>query len=288
MEAPSVRDAIAGFGAWLELHRARNTGLLFRSRLRSLANDPELGPRPLSSLTLADVEAWLARAGRWPDGRLKAPDTRRANAIAFLRLQAWAVEHGHLTVGIVPRLEKPAGRERERIPTAAETERLLAAAPPAFALIYRALRQCGARPNELCRATIADWQRDQRAIVLEDHKTAEKTGRPRRIAVGRRLEAILLEAIGERREGPIFLSPAGRAWRPQRLSTLYRQLRDRAGLPKDLCLYLARHEHGTKVCRKLGIKAAADALGHTSIKTTQRYAHSTDDERAENQDAVDA
>ena len=42
----------------------------------------------------------------------------------------------------------------------------------------------------------------------------------------------------------------------------------RAGLAKDLVVYLTRHEHGTRVCELHGIQAAADALGHSNVKTT--------------------
>jgi integrase len=289
-----VARAVDRFVLWCQEHRAHNTCLLYQSRLRSLA--AELGPHELSALTREMIEDWLAKAGRFPDGKLKAPDTRRATAIAFCQLQAWAVDHGHLAAPIVAKIEKPSGRERERIPTPEETRRLLEKASPAFALAYRALRQCGARPNELCRAQIADWKRpapqdanivSHGVIELREHKTAEKTGRSRKIAVGARMAELLREAIGDRQEGPIFLSPSGRPWTPQRLSTIYRKLRNAAGLPRDLCLYLARHEHGTQITRKLGIYKAKIALGHTNINTTQRYAHATDEERAADQDAFE-
>jgi integrase len=282
----SVQQAVENFLTWCAINRSRATGRLYRSRLNSLVS--MFGPRILTSLERPEIEGWLHGAGRWPDGSQKAPDTRRANAIAFLQLQKWAIEYKHLSAPMVEKLPKPIGRERDRVPTAEETARLLEHAPPAFGLMYRALRQSGARPNELCRATIADWHRaipPHGVILLEEHKTAEKTGKPRRIVVGAALEQLLLQAIGERASGPIFRSQSGHAWSPQRLSTIYRQLRNKAGLPRDLCLYLARHEHGTVLTQKLGIHAAKEALGHTSIKTTQRYAHSTDTERAAAQDA---
>ena len=53
-------------------------------------------------------------------------------------------------------LEKPRVGRRDRVPTAAETEAILAQASPQFRLIYSGLRQCGARPGELCRAAVAD------------------------------------------------------------------------------------------------------------------------------------
>jgi integrase len=147
------------------------------------------------------------------------------------------------------------------VPTAAETEAILARASPQFRLIYSALRQCGARPGELCRATIADIDRTANAIVLREHKTARKTGKPRRIPIGRKLAELLAQAIGERKSGPIFLAPAGKAWTVPNLSRTYSRLRDLAGLPRDLVLYLARHECGTKICRERGSNTPAGCWG---------------------------
>ncbi len=131
---------------------------------------------------------------------------------------------------------------------------ILARASQAFRLIYLALRQCGARPGELCRATIADVDRVNRVITLKEQKTARKTGKPRRIPIGRKLGDLLDQAIGTRTEGPVFLSPADRQWRVGNLSRTYSRLRDLAGLPRDLVLYLARHECGTKICREMGVE----------------------------------
>jgi integrase len=111
-------------------------------------------------------------------------------------------------------------------------------------------------PGELCRATIADVDRANRVITLKEHKTARKTGQVRRIPIGRKLGELLDQAIGDRTDGPVFLSPSGRVWNVGNLSRTYSRLRDQAGLPKDLVLYLARHECGTKICREKGIEYA--------------------------------
>jgi site-specific recombinase XerD len=65
------------------------------------------------------------------------------------------------------------------------------------------------------------------------------------------------------------------------LSRSYSRLRDLAGLPRDLVLYLARHECGTKICREKGIEYARRLLGHSDISTTQRYLHLDERELAE-------
>jgi integrase len=85
-------------------------------------------------------------------------------------------------------------------------------------LIYSALRQCGARPGEFCRATIPDVDRTGAVITLKEHKTARKTGQPRRIPIGRKLGQLLDQAIGNRTAGPVFLCPSGRGWRVENLS----------------------------------------------------------------------
>ena len=59
------------------------------------------------------------------------------------------------------------------------------------------------------------------------------------------------------------------------------------GLPRDLVLYLARHECGTKICREKGIEFARRLLGHANISTTQRYMHLDDRELADAQDLVE-
>ena len=83
------------------------------------------------------------------------------------------------------------------------------------------------------------------------------------------------------------------------------RLRELAGLPRDLVLYLARHplrpesispaplttDHCqlsiAKLCREKGIEFARRLLGHANISTTQRYMHLDDRELADAQDLVE-
>jgi len=110
---------------------------------------------------------------------------------------------------------------------------------------------------------------------LREHKTVRKTGEVRRIPIGRKLGELLDQAIGTRTEGPVFLSPAGKAWRVPNLSRTYSRLRDDAGLPTDLVLYLARHECGTKVCRQKGIEFARRLSGTRTSRRPSAICTST-------------
>jgi integrase len=238
--------------------------------------------RELASLTPLEIDEHLTKAGTG-----MSDSTRHHDVVALERLQKFAIEHKLLERPVFGTLEKPAVGRRDRIPSSSETEAILSRASPAFRLIYSALRQCGARPGELCRATIADLDRANRVITLKEHKTVRKTGQARRIPIGRKLGDLLDQAIGTRSEGLVFLSPSGRQWKVTNLSRTYSRLRDNAGLPKDLVLYLARHECGTKICREKGIEFARRLLGHANISTTQRYMHLDERELADAQDLVD-
>lgn len=277
---PAIRTLVDQFIRWNERHRSRSTARTYRSRLRRLVL--RYGERTLCSLTRLEIDEHLHTAGEG-----LSADTRRLDVIALERLQSWAVEMNLLDEGARPvkhRLEKPAPGRRERIPTAYETRRLLAVASPEFRLIYQALRQCGARPNELCRATTDHYDRQAGLIVLAEHKTARKTGKPRKIVVGTRLAELIDESLRDRHSGHLFVNPSGDPWTVDNLSRTFRRLRARIGLPRELCLYLTRHEHGTRICQEKGIHAAARALGHANIQTTQRYVKDDDDDLRSTQD----
>ena len=132
------------------------------------------------------------------------------NALVLERLQKFALENKLLDRPAFGKLEKPRVGHRDRLPTADETAAILSKASEEFRLMYSALRQCGARPGELCRARIADVDRATCVITLKEHKTARKTGKPRHIPVGKKLGELLDQAIGNRTDGPVFLSPIGK------------------------------------------------------------------------------
>lgn len=275
-----ISDLITTFNSWNARHRAPATVAFYRARLKRFCE--AYNARELGSLTPLEIDEHLALAGTG-----MSDSTRHHDVVALERLQKFAIEHQLLDKPVFGILEKPRVGRRDRVPTPAETEALLAKASPEFRLIYAALRQCGARPGELFRAMITDVDRANRVITLKEHKTARKTGQARRIPIGRKLGELLDQAIGTRKEGPVFLSPTARGWRVENLSRTYSRLRDLAGLPKDLVLYLARHECGTKICREKGIEYARRLLGHTNISTTQRYMHLDDSELADAQDLID-
>jgi len=275
-----VRDLVDAFLSWCGRHRAPATLRFYRARLRLFCE--QFAARDAASLTSLELDAYLHGAGA------NASDsTRHHNAIALSVLQSFALRESLLDKPWFNRLEKPRIGRRERIPTAEEIAVLLKGASPAFRLIYTGLSQSGARPGELCRAQISNVDWTKGTITLPQHKTARKTGKPRVIPIGKNFGNTLQKAINRRQIGPIFRSPKGRAWTIENLSGTHRRLRDAAGLPKDLVLYLARHRFGTEALRAgVPLKDVADLMGHASVTTTEIYLHRDVTELAGKQDRV--
>jgi integrase len=237
-----INELIDTFIAWCGRHRSPATVRFYRTRLRLFRST--FGNRDAGSLTSLEIDAYLHDAGLNVSN-----STRHHNAVSLTTLQSFALRESLIDKPWFKRLEKPRMGRRDRIPTADEIAALLRLANPDFRLIYTALLQCGARPGELCRAQISDVDWPKGRITLSEHKTARKTGRPRIIPIGKNFGQTLQKAIGDRQSGPIFLSPTGVGWAVGNLSSTHRRLRDAAGLPRDLVLYLARHRFGTEALR---------------------------------------
>lgn len=270
-------------------HNSPATVTYYQQGLRWLLT--EFGEADWEALDRLNLKDALHRSYHRPDGTPFSAATHRRNKVAFGQLQKHAVDQ-EFTARVVltdKDLTKPGCGRREAVPTAEDLDRLIAAVSPATALAFRALRASGMRPGELCRAdvTMIEGQGRKRAIVLREHKTARKTGKARKIALGRELASIVDQAAGDRTDGPIWLDDHGERWTPSALSSRFRRGRDSLGLTRGLTLYTIRHYVGTWATRKAGIHAAKELLGHTSITMTQRYAHGDETDQLAAQEALE-
>lgn len=133
------------------------------------------------------------------------------------------------------------------------------------------MRDTGMRnQRELYRLRIENLDWDNRLIFVPDSKTPE--GR-RLVPMSRRVLEILRERCVGRKEGWVFSSARSASGHIRSIDRLFRQARTQAGLPKDLVLYCARHDYGTRVLMRTGnlvwvpeILARSGAAGKTSSK----------------------
>src|ERR1051326_3413878 len=173
--------------------------------------------------------------------------------------------------GAVPkiRLMKEVGRS-VRLNEEAERKLLLYADQPLRDVIVL-MRDTGMRNRkELFRMRIDDLDWNNRMIFVPDSKTP--TGR-RHIPMSKRVLDALRVRCGERQEGWVFPAKSSEG----HLTTVdrqFRKARKAAGLPKNLVLYSARHDFGTRVLHKTGTLAAVMRLmGHSDPRVAMQYQH---------------
>ena len=112
-----------------------------------------------------------------------------------------------------------------------------------------------------------DWQ--GRVIFVPDSKTPE--GR-RLVPMSRRVFDILKKRCGTHTDGWVFPSKRSASGHLRSICNLFRQARNKAGLPKEMVLYCARHDYGTRVLMRTGnLAAVMRTMGHRDLKTAMHY-----------------
>src|SRR6266478_386605 len=137
------------------------------------------------------------------------------------------------------------------------------------------MQDTGLRPDEVLRMRWENIDLLQRTIL----NPYGKTEKARRVVpmVERVLSVLELRRAG-RSEGWVFPSPKRNSRSGHfSLSTVEHQFKDartKAGLPKELVLYCARHTYATDALARTGnLAAVMDTMGHASVQTTMIYQH---------------
>ena len=114
-----------------------------------------------------------------------------------------------------------------------------------------------------------DW--NNRTIFVPESKTLE--GR-RLVPMSRRVFEILKRRCGTPTDGWVFPSKRFASGHLRSVCNLFRQARNESGLPKELVLYCARHDYGTRVLTRTGhLAAVMRTMGHRDVRTAMRYQH---------------
>jgi hypothetical protein len=80
---------------------------------------------------------------------------------------------------------------------------------------------------------------------------------------------LLLERCATRREGWVFRSRRSASGHISSICRLFRDARREACLPKDLVLYCAWHDYGTRVLMRTGnLAAVMRTVGHKDVKNS--------------------
>jgi integrase len=170
--APSrgtVRDALGSYVRHLRSVGRRNTAWEVGQRFRlTVGRTSEFGRMKLEGVMREDVEAWRnnLRKGRKP----RSVNRQVRAVVAALN---FAVSHGHTGRREAWELEHLIDEGEENVAvflTADQRDRLIAAAPKNLASLLSGFTHTGARPSELARAVVEDFDPKGGTVTLRHRK----------------------------------------------------------------------------------------------------------------------
>jgi integrase/recombinase XerD len=263
--SPHTRDAyrrdVAAWLAWCarrELDPLRASFLDVNAYARSL--ESAVHPRTGKPLAAATVARKLSGLSSWYDflAKLRAVD---ANPVGGADRPYVSRDHS-ATVGLSPQ----------------EVDALLAAADAATgpaALRHRAvlalLADLGLRVGELVSLDVTDvgTERGHRTV-----RFVGKGGKPRRRALTPAAATALDAYLGDRAQGPLFVTAAGARIDRHAVFRLVRRLARDAGIAgwQRLSPHSLRHAFATTArAEGVALEDVQDAMGHADPRTTRRY-----------------
>lgn len=217
-----------------------------------------------------DFKGWVNKNRRWSRSYI-ATVVRQTKM--FYR---WAEKNGLIASNPAQGVSEPGIVSRGNVTIQKdEHAQLVALAPPCYQDTLNFLWHTGCRPAEMVRITAGHYTSG--VILLPDHKTVAKTGKPRLIVLNEEATQIIERLIKIRPEGPLFRTTHGAPQRPRSiLRWLYNRSRGRGGIRK--MPYSYRHSYATQALVN-GIPDAvvAQLMGHSDTRMIhQHYAHLSD------------
>lgn len=213
---------------------------------------------------------------QWVDGEKWNQATERNARRVALRVMSWAVEEGLLHANPLQGMKCPPANIRKRALSPAETKAIIGNAHGPIRVLLWTLLQTGARPSEVRRLTWDEVRADR--WVIQQHKTAKKTRKPRVIYLTPAMQRLMAFLRKRSASSTVFVNTRGTQWTINAIRLAIGRIREKAGLPDDVCAYMCRHTFGTRaVMNGLNSSEVAELLGHTSTDMVDRvYVHLAD------------
>lgn len=267
--AVRVRDVVDAFLSDVGGRAKPRTVAVYRYLLGTFS--AKWGDRAVAGLKPHEVEAF-ARKPSW------SPSTRHDFLGALVTAFRWAVRAKLLDANPLADVHKPPKTSRgvNAVLTADQFAALSAASGPAFRVFLTGLWLTGCRPGELARLEAKDVDFRTGVAVLAEHKTAEKTGRPRAIYLSPEALALVRDLSGKHPTGPLFRNSRDGAWSGWSVVKAMEAARGRAGLSHAIA-YGLRHSFATDALVS-GVPDATVAalLGHSNTGMLHKhYSHLT-------------
>lgn len=254
---------------WLSLKTSSHTR---RAYATEVARFLSFVKKPLSWVTLSDIQAWVEHLGQ---GSLKPASQNRA-ITALKSLLAFAQETGYLpfNVGAAVKLRPHRDALAQRILAESEVARLIdSAAAGRNRILLKLLYVAGVRVSEICGLNWCDTLARQEGGQIT---VFGKGGKTRTVLLKPNFWQQLLSIKGEARAvDPIFRSrKGGGALDASQVRRIVYAAARKAGLEQKVSPHWMRHAHASHALdRSAPIHLVQATLGHASVSTTGRYLH---------------
>jgi integrase/recombinase XerD len=254
---------------WLSL---KTSGHTRRAYAADAAGFLAFVKKPLSQVTLTDLQGW---AERWGQGSLK-PATRNRALTAVKSLLSFAQETGYLpcNVGAAVKLRPHRDGLAQRILEESQVARLIDAAPEGRnRVLLKLLYVSGVRVSEVCGLKWCDALARQEGGQIT---VFGKGGKTRTILLKPKVWQQLLSIKGAARAvDPVFRSrKGGGALDVSQVRRIVYAAAQKAGLEQKVSPHWMRHAHASHALdRSAPIHLVQATLGHASVSTTGRYLH---------------
>jgi integrase len=294
----AVEDMLvrAAAGKWISV-RETTEDYWAKDNQKMMRMVPRFGDKTVKSVTKGDCEMVLHGIRKDGDAG-RGRKQKELSGASFNRYRAclhtffeYCIDEGIRETNPVTRIERmPELQRGVHVPN--ENVRAYIAhmraeeAPVYFAFVALGMN-CGARPGELVGLIWSDFQpasgklelRRRYQRDLDRVKAGTKGGKGRLVPLNAfaiaAIEAYRAAAVRTGAEDPIFQEPDGSLMNLDRLQNAHERARAAAGLPKAVRIYdITRHKFASEVTERHGLRAAQEALGHSSAALTERYAHS--------------
>ena len=254
---------------WLSLKTSLHTR---RAYAADVARFLAFANKPLSWVTLADLQSWAGQLGQ---GSLKPASQNRA-VTAIKSLLAFAQQTGYLAYNVGAAVKLRPNRETlaQRILEESEVARLINAAPEGRdRVLLKLLYVTGVRVSELCGLKWCDATARQEGGQIT---VFGKGGKTRSVLLKPKAWQQLLSLKGEAKAvDPVFRSrKGGGELDVSQVRRIVYAAAKKAGLEQKVSPHWMRHAHASHALdRSAPIHLVQATLGHASVSTTGRYLH---------------
>lgn len=288
--AATVREACSRYVEHLRLQKSAASAKDAQGRFKRLVYSDPIADIPLSKLQAADLKDWLADQLEVEDEEdedelRRAKDSANRNLASFKAALNLAWKDGLVASDAAWRTVVPfrgVGRRRQGFVPLEQRSALLSTCEPDLAALVRALLLTAARPGELARATVRDFDRAQGTLVLSG-----KTG-PRTVTLSSSA-ARFVQSMAEGKAATDFLlaQASGAAWNKDVWKKRFKEAAAAAGLPPDVVMYSLRHTAiSERIAGGMDTFVVAKLAGTSTAMIDKHYGHLRHDRTRDMLDSV--